>query len=164
MTTLTMKFGGTSVGSAEALTQAADIVLEFDTTGALSEKHQVRMMGEINKLTAGSNGGLLVSDYERTVKILLSGASDPVITKEPVGAWTHKLTEKAGLILENQVPGSVVFDYYKFSSLQMLYEVAPIAVLVTTLVIFGILSMCSFSFSPFAFFMRSSPFGEPTSM
>jgi aspartate kinase len=28
MTTLTMKFGGTSVGSAEALTQAADIVLE----------------------------------------------------------------------------------------------------------------------------------------
>lgn len=28
MTTLTMKFSGTSVGSAEALTQAADIVLE----------------------------------------------------------------------------------------------------------------------------------------
>ena len=28
MSTLTMKFGGTSVGSAEALTQAADIVLE----------------------------------------------------------------------------------------------------------------------------------------
>jgi len=26
MTTLTMKFGGTSVGSAEALTQAADII------------------------------------------------------------------------------------------------------------------------------------------
>ena len=28
MTTLTMKFGGTSVGSAEAFTQASDVVLE----------------------------------------------------------------------------------------------------------------------------------------
>ena len=36
--------------------EAALIVLENDATGAQTEKHQVRMMGEINKLTEGSNG------------------------------------------------------------------------------------------------------------
>jgi NitT/TauT family transport system substrate-binding protein len=28
-------------------------------------------------------------DYERTVATLMSGGSDPVITKKPIGAWTH---------------------------------------------------------------------------
>ncbi len=76
---------------------AALIVLENDTTGAQTEKHQVRMMGEINKLTEGSSGRLDVADYERTVQTLLSGGSDPVITKAPVGAWTHAIADKAGL-------------------------------------------------------------------
>ena len=40
-------------------------------------------MGEIAKLTAGSDGTLDPADYERTVQTLLSGGSDPVITKEP---------------------------------------------------------------------------------
>ncbi len=75
--------------------EAAMIVLENDTTGAQTEKHQVRMMGEINKLTAGSDGTLDVKDYERTVATLLSGGSDPVITKAPVGAWTHAVTDLA---------------------------------------------------------------------
>jgi NitT/TauT family transport system substrate-binding protein len=74
---------------------AALIVLEYDETGAQTEKHQKRMMGEIAKLTAGSNGALDVADYERTVKSLMSGGSDPVITKEPVGAWTSMITDKA---------------------------------------------------------------------
>ena len=30
-----------------------------------------------------------VKDAERTVSELLSGGSDPVITKKPEGAWTH---------------------------------------------------------------------------
>ncbi len=38
--------------------EAAKIVLENDATGAQTEKHQIRMMGEINKLTAGSDGTL----------------------------------------------------------------------------------------------------------
>ena len=75
--------------------EAALIVLENDSTGAQTEKHQVRMMGEINKLTEGSDGTLLEADYERTVKTLLSGGSDPVITKAPQGAWTHVVTDKA---------------------------------------------------------------------
>ena len=73
---------------------AADIVLEYDMTGAQTEKHQRRMMGEINKLTA--NGGKLnVDDYQRTVDTLLGSDSDPVINEEPVGAWTHKVWDAA---------------------------------------------------------------------
>jgi len=75
--------------------EAAEIVLENDATGAQTEKHQKRMMREIAKLTSGSNGSLDPADYERTVKSLLSGGSDPVITKEPEGAWTHDITDKA---------------------------------------------------------------------
>ncbi|WP_248304804.1 ABC transporter substrate-binding protein [Breoghania sp. L-A4] len=75
--------------------EAAEIVLENDATGAQTEKHQIRMVGEINKLTEGSDGTLDPADYERTVQTLLSGGSDPVITKEPEGAWTHVVTDKA---------------------------------------------------------------------
>ena len=74
---------------------AAMIVLDNDASGAQTEKHQVRMMGEIAKLTAGSNGSLDPADYDRTVDSLLSGGSDPVITKRPTGAWTHAITNKA---------------------------------------------------------------------
>ena len=74
---------------------AAMIVLDNDETGAQTESHQKRMMGEIAKLTAGSNGALDPADYERTVKTLLGGGSDPVISKEPEGAWTHEITDKA---------------------------------------------------------------------
>jgi NitT/TauT family transport system substrate-binding protein len=75
--------------------EAAMIVLENDATGAQTEAHQKRMMGEIAKLTAGSNGALDPADYDRTVAALMSGGSDPVITKAPEGAWTHAITDKA---------------------------------------------------------------------
>ncbi len=75
--------------------EAAMIVLENDETGAQTEIAQKRMMGEIAKLTAGSNGTLDEADYKRTVAALMSGGSDPVITKEPEGAWTHAITDKA---------------------------------------------------------------------
>ncbi|MBV8443259.1 MAG: ABC transporter substrate-binding protein, partial [Hyphomicrobiales bacterium] len=35
------------------------------------------------------------ADYERTVKVLLSAGSDPVISKEPTGAYTTVITDKA---------------------------------------------------------------------
>ena len=75
--------------------EAAEIVLENDATGAQTEQHQKRMMGEIAKLTAGSTGALDPAAYERTVKSLLSGGSDPVISKAPEGAWTHAISDKA---------------------------------------------------------------------
>ena len=71
---------------------AADIVLENDETGAQTQNHQRRMMGEIAKLTAGSNGALDVAAYERTVGIVREGG---VISAAPTGAWTSVITDAA---------------------------------------------------------------------
>ena len=73
---------------------ASDIVLENDKIGAQTENHQRRMMGEINKLTAGG-GKLDEADYERTVATLMSGGSDPVISKAPSGVWSHAVWDAA---------------------------------------------------------------------
>jgi NitT/TauT family transport system substrate-binding protein len=75
--------------------EAAMIVLDNDETGAQTEAHQKRMMGEIAKLTAGSDGTLDPADYQRTVETLLTAGSEPVITEEPEGAWTHAVTDAA---------------------------------------------------------------------
>jgi NitT/TauT family transport system substrate-binding protein len=74
--------------------EAAEIVLENDATGAQTEKHQKRMMGEIAKLL-GDSARLDEDAYQQTVDTLLQGGSDPVITKQPEGAWTHEITDKA---------------------------------------------------------------------
>jgi NitT/TauT family transport system substrate-binding protein len=75
--------------------EAAMIVLDNDETGAQQEHHQIRMMDEVAKLTAGSDGALDPADYERTVETLLAAGSEPVITKEPEGAWTHAVSDIA---------------------------------------------------------------------
>jgi len=76
--------------------EAAKIVLDNDASGAQKEAHQKRMMGEINKLTAGSNGKLDPADYERTVATLMgAGGEQPVITRAPTGAWTHAVIDAA---------------------------------------------------------------------
>ena len=77
--------------------EAAQIVLDNDATGAQTEEHQVRMVGEIVKLLGeeGAIGKLDEADYQQTVDTLLGGGSDPVITKEPEGAFTHEVTDKA---------------------------------------------------------------------
>ena len=72
--------------------EAADIVLENDDTGAQTEKHQRRMMREISKLVGNQPQGigyLIPADYRRTVDVLMSSDSDPVISKKPRGAWSH---------------------------------------------------------------------------
>lgn len=74
---------------------AAMIVLDNDASGAQTEQHQIRMMSEIAKLTAGSNGALDPADFQRTVDTLLAGGSDPVITMQPEGAWTSVITDAA---------------------------------------------------------------------
>ena len=66
-----------------------DPLVAADTTGAQTLHHQEQMMGEIAKLLAPNNGKLDPKDYDRTVSELLSGGSDPVITKKPEGAWSH---------------------------------------------------------------------------
>ena len=75
--------------------EAAGIVVENDASGAGDQIVQERMMGEIAKLTAGSNGALAEADFNRTVATLMAGGSDPVITKKPEGAWSHAITDLA---------------------------------------------------------------------
>ena len=43
-------------------------------------------------------------------------------------------------VLENQISSSVVVDYYKFMSFRIFNQLAPIVVLLTTLISFGVLS------------------------
>ena len=70
-------------------------MVENDASGAGDQIVQERMMGEIAKLTAGSNGALAEADFNRTVATLMAGGSDPVITKKPEGAWSHAITDLA---------------------------------------------------------------------
>jgi len=72
----------------------AMIVLDYDETGAQTETHQKRMMGEIALLVEGGDGRLDEASYARTVRTLLEGG-DAVITAEPTGAWTHAVTDAA---------------------------------------------------------------------
>jgi NitT/TauT family transport system substrate-binding protein len=72
--------------------EAAMIVLENDETGAQTEEHQIRMVGEII-LLLGDGAVLDEADYQRTVDSLLSEGSDPVISGAPEGAWSHAVTD-----------------------------------------------------------------------
>jgi NitT/TauT family transport system substrate-binding protein len=74
--------------------EAVKIVLDNDASGAQKKDHQTRMMSEVAKLVEGGKMGYLEpAAYERTVNTLLSGKSDPVISKKPEGAYTHKVWE-----------------------------------------------------------------------
>ena len=75
--------------------EAAEIVVDNDDSGAQTIEDNTIQMGEIVKLTAGSNGALDPADYQRTVNSLMTSGSDPVITKMPKGAWTHVITDVA---------------------------------------------------------------------
>ncbi|WP_425049340.1 ABC transporter substrate-binding protein [Psychromarinibacter sp. S121] len=78
--------------------EAAEIVVDSDETGAQTLDHQIYMMGEVAKLTAGSDGALDPADFDQTVATLLSAVSpdNPAITEEPSeGAWTHAITDEA---------------------------------------------------------------------
>lgn len=69
--------------------EAADIVVE---NGGQDENHQKRMMGEVAKLIDNADGKLIEAAYERTAKALVD---QKIISKEPSGAWTSAITDKA---------------------------------------------------------------------
>ena len=78
--------------------EAAQIVVDADQTGLQTLEHQTYMMGEVAKLTAGSNGALDPADFEATVAALLAAVSpdNPAITKAPdAGAYTLAITDAA---------------------------------------------------------------------
>ena len=56
------------------------------------------MLREVAKLVANGRHGpgyLEPAAYERTVAVLLSAPSNPVIRKRPEGAWTHEIWDRA---------------------------------------------------------------------
>ena len=67
--------------------EAAEIVVD---NGGDGEDHQKYMMGEVAKLIG--DGKLDEAAYNRTAKMVLD---QKIISKEPTGAWTHDITDKA---------------------------------------------------------------------
>ncbi len=67
---------------------------------------------------------------------ILALVSASVLTVTLVADFTERVDD----ILNNQIANDVVFDYYKYLSLQILFETFPTIVLVTTLIVFGLLS------------------------
>ena len=65
------------------------------------------------------------------ILVVLSGVSLFVI---------FDLSETIDEILKNKVSSTIVLNYYKYQSLQMFYDIAPIVVLVTTLMTFSLLA------------------------
>ena len=80
--------------------EAAKIVVAADPSGSATLKVQKRQMENVATLisTAGTKkiGYLEPAAYERTVKVLLTGGSSPVIKKDPgKAAYTHAVFEAA---------------------------------------------------------------------
>ncbi len=71
--------------------ESAQIVVD---NGGQDIDHQKYMMGEVAKLTAGGNGVLNEAAYQRTEQALLD---QKIIANKPEGAWTHEITDAAGL-------------------------------------------------------------------
>jgi NitT/TauT family transport system substrate-binding protein len=80
--------------------EAVKIVLAADASGGSTAAVQKRQLENVAKLITVANGpkmGFLEpAAYQRTVKVLLAGGSDPVIKKDPgADAWTHDVWNKA---------------------------------------------------------------------
>jgi NitT/TauT family transport system substrate-binding protein len=77
--------------------EAARIIVDNDPAGTASYPIQLRQMQEIAKLVGISGQGigyLDLSAFDRTVSVLMTGGSAPIITKKPEGAWTHAVWDK----------------------------------------------------------------------
>lgn len=80
--------------------EAAKIVVAQDASGSATVAVQKRQMENVAKLISNANtpkiGYLDPAAYERTVKVLMSGGSDPVIKKDPgKAAMTHMVWDAA---------------------------------------------------------------------
>jgi NitT/TauT family transport system substrate-binding protein len=77
--------------------ETVKILLADDTAGVLTAGHQTTMIREVAKLAPpGTNWGYLQpTAYQRTVTELLSTKSTPVISKQPSGAYSYVVWDKA---------------------------------------------------------------------
>ena len=74
------------------------ILLRHGAADASDPRQAERMLREVAKLVANNRHGLGYLEpaaYERTVDVLLSAASDPVIRRRPEAAWTHEVWDRA---------------------------------------------------------------------
>ena len=79
---------------------AAKAVVAADTSGSSNLKVQKRQMENVAKLISNAGtpkiGYLEPAAFERTIKVLLTGGSDPVIKKDPgKAAYSHAVWEAA---------------------------------------------------------------------
>lgn len=82
--------------------EAVKIVLAADMSGGSTAAVQKRQLENVAKLITAADtpkmGVLDPAAYQRTVKVLLAGGSDPVIKKDPGdAAWTHAVTDAAAV-------------------------------------------------------------------
>ena len=80
--------------------EAAKIVVAADPSGSATVKVQQRQMENVAKLISNAGtkkiGYLEPAAFERTIKVLLTGGSDPVIKKDPgKAAYTHAVWDAA---------------------------------------------------------------------
>jgi LPS export ABC transporter permease LptG/LPS export ABC transporter permease LptF len=99
-----------SAGRADVVLRLPRLRLRFPN---LLDRYVMRMFGAV------------------AVLVLISGVAISVVAD---------LSDRIDEIFRNDVPLSVILDYYRYLSLGLVYEISPMAVLVTTLVIFGLLS------------------------
>jgi NitT/TauT family transport system substrate-binding protein len=74
------------------------VLLRQGAADAADPRQAERMLREVAKLVANTRHGLGYLEpaaYERTVDVLLSAASDPVISRRPEAAWTHEVWDRA---------------------------------------------------------------------
>jgi NitT/TauT family transport system substrate-binding protein len=74
------------------------ILVRAGAAEAANRRPAERMLREVAKLVANKLHGLGYLEpaaYERTVEVLLSAASNPVIRGRPEGAWTHEIWDRA---------------------------------------------------------------------
>jgi NitT/TauT family transport system substrate-binding protein len=78
--------------------EATTIVVAADTSGSSNAAIQKRQLENVAKLITSKKMGYLDPvAYQRTVKVLLAGGSQPVIKKDPgPAAWTHAIWDKGG--------------------------------------------------------------------
>jgi NitT/TauT family transport system substrate-binding protein len=74
------------------------ILLRRGAADASDPRQAERMLREVAKLVANNRHGLGYLEpaaYERTVDVLLSAPTDPVIRRRPEAAWTHEVWDRA---------------------------------------------------------------------
>src|SRR5437868_14828104 len=83
---------GATQTAPEHQAETVAIVLRNASPGMTDAPHQQRMLREVARLIPGTRHGLGYlepADYQRTVDVLLSDKTNPVIRQKPDGAWTH---------------------------------------------------------------------------